>query len=924
MALQFQQIADDRGWDTLWVGFPERTDCPHYWAWVQICRQLAELGFGEKADELVQHLSRRTGDSIDCSIDRTRTWLFEHVFELLRAASHARRLAIFIDDLQSTDTASGVLLELLVNNLAKLPVLVVATCRETEVYRSAVAKRVIGAVAASPLSKCMTLSGMDLTETAHFTHTLSGWIPKADLVRRLHQQTEGNPLFLHHIVRSLIDQGHISAGQASLPSHIIVPEGIRDAISLRLDRASPDCLALLQTAAILGRNFMIPILEKTTPNYSIELVDEAEALGILLPSNAALGRWQFTHSLIAEVLYERVPPMQRIRMHADAANAIEQLFGIDDSESLVAVAYHSFEGQLFIGTQRVIELTCKAGRHAMSVTAYEDAVRQFKLALDCYSVPNVGNVETRIDLILELAEAHRRAGDILAATECCRQALARSRRINDWKRYIEAALQFEAARWQPGLPSQESLEHLLMALDHSGHEDSPNKARLHYSLARAFQWDGRMRESRMHGTLGVAMARQIGDSKLLCDAIEHFVSSHSHRWEMFDELVDLASEQMEIARSIGDRHRIAKAILSIGTPLRLMGPLERLTALNYEFENLARELAEPHFHYVAAQMAANRAFLDGDFQRFAITAAQALRIGRSISGARVESLYGIQMFLINRERGTLKPFADQAIREHERGVTPFWRPGLALLFAEAGNLSEAARVLIEFDREGLDRIPRDELWLITMGFLGEACVLVGDRLLASRIYEMLVPAARLLMACGPGPAACFGLVDGMLARLSSCMRAFEKGNDWFESAIKQARDWKSSVIFLRISCDYADSLIEEGTPAALKRARELDRSISRDTSLPGLRSLAERHDGVSQKLLHLAASHGFDELTAREVEVLRELAKGSSNAQISHDLGISHATVATHVRQILAKTDCRNRTSAAAYARQKGLLAVDF
>jgi DNA-binding CsgD family transcriptional regulator len=64
-----------------------------------------------------------------------------------------------------------------------------------------------------------------------------------------------------------------------------------------------------------------------------------------------------------------------------------------------------------------------------------------------------------------------------------------------------------------------------------------------------------------------------------------------------------------------------------------------------------------------------------------------------------------------------------------------------------------------------------------------------------------------------------------------------------------------------------------------------------------------------------------DELTAREVEVLRLLSIGRTNKDVSLVLAISLNTVATHVRNILNKTHCANRTEAAAYAIGHGLHA---
>ena len=59
--------------------------------------------------------------------------------------------------------------------------------------------------------------------------------------------------------------------------------------------------------------------------------------------------------------------------------------------------------------------------------------------------------------------------------------------------------------------------------------------------------------------------------------------------------------------------------------------------------------------------------------------------------------------------------------------------------------------------------------------------------------------------------------------------------------------------------------------------------------------------------------------TAREVEVLRLLAIGRTNKDVALVLSISLNTVATHVRNILNKTQCANRTEAATYAIRHGL-----
>ncbi len=72
-----------------------------------------------------------------------------------------------------------------------------------------------------------------------------------------------------------------------------------------------------------------------------------------------------------------------------------------------------------------------------------------------------------------------------------------------------------------------------------------------------------------------------------------------------------------------------------------------------------------------------------------------------------------------------------------------------------------------------------------------------------------------------------------------------------------------------------------------------------------------------------APPKGFDELTAREREILRLIATGRSNAEIAQELYIGDTTVKTHVTHILQKLDLRDRVQAVVLAHQTGLFETD-
>lgn len=99
------------------------------------------------------------------------------------------------------------------------------------------------------------------------------------------------------------------------------------------------------------------------------------------------------------------------------------------------------------------------------------------------------------------------------------------------------------------------------------------------------------------------------------------------------------------------------------------------------------------------------------------------------------------------------------------------------------------------------------------------------------------------------------------------------------------------------------------------------KNSTRESLIPALRAVAAGQRWISPEVAsRLAARKMFEELTPREVDVLRQLAKGLANKEIGDVLNISEHTVKGHLKSILGKLQVADRTEAVTAALQRGII----
>jgi class 3 adenylate cyclase len=178
----------------------------------------------------------------------------------------------------------------------------------------------------------------------------------APLKTLLIERTEGNPFFLEESVRTLVETA-VLRGEAgayrlaqALPS-IQVPATVQAMLAARIDRLPPEEKRLLQTAAVIGTEVPLTLLQAIaafpaeTLHWSLAHLQTAEFVyeTNLYPERA----YTFKHALTHEVAYGSVLQERRRALHAQIVEALESLAGNRVDEQVDQLAHHALRGEVW-------------------------------------------------------------------------------------------------------------------------------------------------------------------------------------------------------------------------------------------------------------------------------------------------------------------------------------------------------------------------------------------------------------------------------------------------------------------------------------------------------------------------------------------------------------------------------------------------
>jgi class 3 adenylate cyclase len=313
---------------------------------------------------------------MDARIKRRRT--LEAVKRIIIRESLKQPLVVILEDLHWIDAETQELLDLLVDSVASARILMLVNYRPE--YRHAWSNRT-----------CYTqlrldpLGGQSADEMLHAL--LGGHTSLQSLKRLIVEKTQGNPFFMEEIVRALVEQGVLvrnGATRLTKPlTEIHVPPTVHGILASRIDALPTSEKDLLQTLAIIGKDFPLNLVRYITAGAVDRLEPMLKSLqaGEFIYSQPASGETEYTfkHALTQEVAYNSVLMERRRLLHERTGEAIEALFKERIDDHLAELALHYSRSA---NTRKAVEYMYRAGSQAAVRSAHSEAMTRLSSALE--------------------------------------------------------------------------------------------------------------------------------------------------------------------------------------------------------------------------------------------------------------------------------------------------------------------------------------------------------------------------------------------------------------------------------------------------------------------------------------------------------------------------------------------------------------
>jgi hypothetical protein len=747
--------------------------------------------------------------------DTERYLMFEAVDALLSGIAKRTPLLLVLDDLHWADRPTLALLCHIARHAESAPLVALGTSRASEVVGDHPLRGIVADLHHDGVSDEIALAGLSEHEVGELIDAATDLDPGPGFVHSVRRETAGNPFFVQEICSHVNETG-AAAGTFTLEG-LGVPEGVKQVIGRRIARLPDGTERLLTIAALIGREFELDLLVDVAGDDEDTVLDALERVctaRLVEEVAGTIGRYSFVHALTREALYDSLGATRRARLHRRVADAIESRYADDLEDHFGALAFHYAAAGTDLS--KAVEYAGVAGEQALSRLAHEDATKQFERGLGLLAEQD----RARCNLLLGLAEARRRAGDVPGSRAAFEEAGAIARSLGAAELVARAAVGSFRGHVMANPAWHESTIRLLEeALTLLPDEDSSLRARVLAALSLELYFTPQQQRGVDVAREGIAMARRVADDDALAFALACAHTALADPGHL-DARLTVASELVGLTERAGNPE-----LTYIGHVHRALDLLE-LTRVDDARRSaraaveLVEDLGQPMQRYYVTWLQSTLALLEGRLDDAQALADEALEIGMAADNPDALVVWGTQALVLGWQRGEVGHLVEPARRLLEEfPELTAWPAAVALVEALAG-LHDDARQKLQDIAADLDAIDFSATWIPAMMAITEVCRIVDAPECAAPIYERLLPYAQMLCVVSLNLSE-MGPVSRALGVLASLKGDYSRAALHFADALATSERIGAPPHIARTHVDQARMLVARGFPGDVERAREL-------------------------------------------------------------------------------------------------------
>ncbi|MEU6795145.1 BTAD domain-containing putative transcriptional regulator [Nonomuraea wenchangensis] len=740
------QLGGD-GWITASGACPDSSATPPGWAWVEILRALVGMtGAGEYAQLLAPLLDDAAPDPDEDEVSGGFR-LHRAVGGYLAGVAKRAPVLLTVEDLHWADDQTLALLRALPSLLATSRVLLVVTCRESELDDAQ--SDVLASLARlGPVR--VGLSGLDPKAVAELVRATCVREIDEDAVESIVERTAGNPFFVRETVRLLDAEG--AADRASATEVLSrVPSGVRDVLRRRISRLPSGAQQILLQAAVIGRDVDLDVLIAVAGDEDavIEAVEAALLAGLVTEPGPGLLR--FDHDLVRDTIYSDASRLRRARLHAAVAAVIEQR----TSSDVAALAHHYFLADAADKAVRYAGLAAEQAErrfaHREAASLWEQAIAAFDRSRGDEQTEQPERAKERLRLMLRQIRALAVCGDMTAARLLRRQAMDAALPLGDLELTAKVAASlavphkgmardFTRTAWEIVDVTERALVELPAG-------EQRLRASLLTTLALELEGSSSPERGREASLQALELARESGDPTLIAAALSGRLRQ-SYDIPAVDARESIGRELLEVAQRSGQMATQALAHLVLLECAAARGEFAVADTHAAAADQLARQYDLSAPAAVVVWYRGMRFMISGDYagaERAYRDAARMTQRAGMLEGR--QDLPLITMFCLHLVDGRAAEMVDVLADAHHRGAK--WTlDAYALALASAGHVPDAKAVA-----SVRPPVRPDFLYELAMTWRALAGMLLDDRERMVDCYDKLKPFADRVAGAGTGVVA---------------------------------------------------------------------------------------------------------------------------------------------------------------------------